>query len=158
MGAGRLLGIKLGHLLYVDADALAVEEEEVDVLQRGCARVIKVGRDGFEGHLGCRLFGEAVSVPRERGASVTLVLGPMKELCPQPGGAATWLLLVLAPGPCSCHSRSYCVQGGPHTISFDPRRGTAWEGDRQGSLSPLYRRHLGSGTMVLGLAGEEPRA
>ena len=74
MGAGRLLGIKLGHLLYVDADALAVEEEEVDVLQRGCTRVIKVGRDGFEGHLGCRLFGEAVSVPK--GKRIQCHFGP----------------------------------------------------------------------------------
>lgn len=39
----RLLGVELGHLLHVDADALAVEEQEIHVLQRGCARVIKVG-------------------------------------------------------------------------------------------------------------------
>lgn len=62
----RLLGVELGHLLHVDADALAVEEEEVHVLQRGPARVVKVGRNGFEGHLGGRLFGEAVSVPKEK--------------------------------------------------------------------------------------------
>lgn len=64
--ATRLLGVELGHLLHVDADALAVEEEEVDILQRGRARVVEVGRDGFEGHLGGCLFGEAVSVPTEK--------------------------------------------------------------------------------------------
>lgn len=62
----QLLGVELGHLLHVDADALAVEEQEVDILQRGRARVVKVGRDGFEGHLSGRLFGEAVSVPKEK--------------------------------------------------------------------------------------------
>lgn len=39
----RLLGVELGHLLHVDAYALAVKQQEVDVLQRGCARVVKVG-------------------------------------------------------------------------------------------------------------------
>lgn len=43
LGGGRLLGIELGHLLHVDADALAVKEQEVDILQRGRARVVKVG-------------------------------------------------------------------------------------------------------------------
>lgn len=144
MCAGRLLGIKLGHLLYVDADALAVEEEEVDVLQRGCARVIKVGRDGFEGHLGCRLFGEAVSVPKGKRSQCHFGSGAHEGTLPSAWGWGDVIPSCLAPGPCSCHSRSYCVQGGPHTISFDPRRGTAWEGDRQGSMSPLYRCHLGS--------------
>lgn len=49
----ELLGVQFGHLLHVDADALAVEEQEVHILQRGRARVVlEVSRDGLEGHLG----------------------------------------------------------------------------------------------------------
>lgn len=117
-GAGRLLGIELGHLLHVDANALAVKEQEVDILQRGCARVVKVGRDGFEGHLGCRLFGEAVSVPKEEKEELTLLWFPgpagNSALSLGLGGSGLFLSLLPPPGVSLGVGWATMVCGCPH--------------------------------------------
>lgn len=40
-----------------------------------------MSRDGLQGHLGCRLFGEAVSVPKQK-SKVNVILVPSLSLLP----------------------------------------------------------------------------
>lgn len=51
---------QFGHFLHVDADALAVEQHEVDGLDGGRHRGHEVAGDGLQDELGRRLLREAV--------------------------------------------------------------------------------------------------
>lgn len=62
-GGGQLkllARLQLGHLLHVDADALAVEQHKVDGFDGGRHGGHKVAGDGLENQLGRRLLWEAV--------------------------------------------------------------------------------------------------
>lgn len=58
--ASPLTGFQFGHFLDVDADALAVEQNEVDRLDGGRHGGHEVAGDGLEDQLGRRLLGETV--------------------------------------------------------------------------------------------------
>lgn len=106
-----------------------------------------MGRDGFEGHLGCRLFGEAVSVPEEKKrADVTLVPRTCGITLPSAWGR----------GQCDAYlswHHAFCfqlmgsrrVQAGPCTIiSFDPSQRNSLGGGGQETLAPLYKSQADS--------------
>ena len=59
-------GVQLGHFLKVNPDALAVEQNKVNVFQGGRTGRHKMVGDGFQNELGCRLLGESVPVGRGR--------------------------------------------------------------------------------------------
>lgn len=62
MGHGSSLAIQLGHLLKVDADALAVKQYKVNVFQGGVGGRHKMVGDGLQGELSRHLLWESVSV------------------------------------------------------------------------------------------------
>lgn len=61
-----LTGLQLGHFLHVDADALAVEQHEVDGFDGGRHGGHEVAGNGLEDQLGRRLLGEAVPGSKEK--------------------------------------------------------------------------------------------
>ena len=59
---GSSLGVQLGHFLKVYPNALTVEQDKINVFQRGAGGRHKVVGDGLEDELGCRLFWKSVPV------------------------------------------------------------------------------------------------
>lgn len=56
------LGIQLGHLLQIDANAFAIKQYKVNVLQGGVGGGHKMVGDGLQGELSRHLLWESVSV------------------------------------------------------------------------------------------------
>lgn len=85
-------------------------------------------------------LGKQFLCQRERGANVTLVLGPMKELC-LIGVGSNMVPSSLAPGPCSISKVLLCVQGSTHNLFLTGEGQLGKETGKGPCKSPLHSTH-----------------